>query len=69
MRENVSILFLLSNTWYLKDMNTYNNIQYSNNNKKNNNNSKKMWMHRRFSMYKKVNFIFSYFVNIKTVIR
>jgi len=31
MRENVSILFLLNNIWYLKDMNTYNNIQYSNN--------------------------------------
>ena len=41
MRENVSILFLLSDILHLKDMNTHNNIQYSNN--------KKMWMHRRFN--------------------
>jgi len=33
MRKNVSILFLLSDIWYLKDMNTHNNIQYSNNKK------------------------------------
>ena len=33
MRENVSILFLISDIWYLKDMNTNNNIQYSNNKK------------------------------------
>ena len=36
MRENVFILYLLSNIWYLKDMNTHNNIQYSNNKKNTN---------------------------------